>query len=104
MRHVVYRAECKGCSESYIGVTTRPFKARWQEHERSIRQNDGISALSEHLQKCNNPDNTIKGYTWSLRDTAQTYKDSFIREGVAIKIDRPQLNRNTPAWVQYATI
>ena len=102
MRHVIYQAKCKSCSESYIGVTTRPFKARWQEHERSIRFEDTNSALSDHMKVCDNRDRTIHGYEWSIRDTARNYKDSFIREGVAIRQDLPKINRNTPAWVQYA--
>ena len=102
MRHVVYEAKCESCTESYIGVTTRPFKARWNEHERSIRLGNSTSALSDHLKVCDNKNKTICGFKWSVRDTARNYKDSFIREGVAIRLDQPKINRNTPAWVQYA--
>ena len=101
-RYIVYKAECKDCSDSYIGVTTRPFRARWTEHERSIRQCDQKSALSEHFLVCQNPNKSISGYNFSILDRATNYKDSFIREGVAIRSFKPQINRNEPGWVQYA--
>ena len=107
IRHVIYRADCKHCSEGYVGVTTRPFITRYKEHEASIRLGNTKSALSTHLSgdfdhpPCQNPTNTIQGFSWKIVDRAKSYKDSFIREGVVINSTGPKINRNTPGWVSY---
>ena len=95
-RHVIYDAECKYCHQHYTGVTTRPFKVRYSEHEASIRFRNSKSALSDHLfvntddhQACQNPNSTILGYDWKVLDRARSYRDSFIREGVTINSTPP---------------
>ena len=110
-RHVIYDAECKFCRQHYNGVTTRPFAKRFGEHEASIRFADNKSALSDHFNidtedqtACQNPDRSIWGYNWKVLDRGRTYKDSFIREGVAINSDNPTINRNAPGWVKYTAI
>ena len=50
---------------------------------------------------CDNPDKTVWGFEWSTVDRATDYKDSFMREGVAIGANNPSINRNTPGWVKY---
>ena len=111
LRHVIYDAECRHCNEHYIGVTTRPFEKRYNEHEASVRFANDKSALSTHLfentdnrRACPNPDPTVSGFTWKIVDRARSYKDSFIREGVLINSTQPSINRNTPGWVKYIKI
>ena len=111
-RDVVYDAECKFCCQHYNGGTTRPFATRCGEHEASIRLGNNKSALSDHLNidtdqgqpACQNPDRSIWGFNWKLLDKGRSFKDSFIREGVAINTNQPTINRNTPGWVKYTAI
>ena len=98
-------------SQHYIGVTTRPFAKRFGEHEASIRLADNKSALSDHLNidtvdqpACQNAIRSIWGYDWNVLDRGDSYKDSFIREGVAINSNSPTINRNSPGWVKYTAI
>ena len=95
----------------YNGVTTRPFAKRFGEHEASIRIADNKSALSDHFNidnedqpACQNPDRSIWGYNWKVLYRGRTYKDSFIREGVAVCSNNPTINRNAPGWVKYTAI
>ena len=45
---VIYNIECGSCSENYIGETGRSLKVRLKEHQKSARDGDYKSALSQH--------------------------------------------------------
>ena len=98
-RHVIYRAECKTCSEAYIGVTTRPFKMRAKEHERDISNWDTDTAFVPHLTRCSNPERSVTGFKWSILDRGAGWKDSFFREAAHINSHNPKINRTKSGWI-----
>ena len=106
-RNLVYNAKCRLCENSYVGVTTRPFKDRFGEHEASIRLKNTKSALSAHLMGnpekdqpgCPNPMPNPRGFEWSILDRGSSFKDSFFREALLINKEKPTLNRTKSGWV-----
>ena len=50
-KYLVYEFSCKICQIKYIGQSSRPFRSRYNEHERSVRNRDKKSALSDHHLK-----------------------------------------------------
>ena len=100
IRHVVYNAECNACHQKYIGVTTRPFEERVKEHAAQIDRQNKKSALTEHLLECeDNLEKTIKGFSWSILDRGENWKDSFMREATHIRHLNPKINRNMSGWI-----
>ena len=47
-RFIVYKYTCNLCDEFYIGKTARQFIIRHQEHQRSIKNKNSLSVLSEN--------------------------------------------------------
>ena len=53
--NVVYKLQCQQCPKFYIGMTTRKFSVRLQEHKKAVGSglsDDKISAMSMHAREC----------------------------------------------------
>jgi hypothetical protein len=59
----VYRLKCGECPHIYTGQTGRPFKTRYNEHIREIKNNGENSKFALHIQntghKCANIEETL---------------------------------------------
>jgi hypothetical protein len=59
----VYQLKCGECPHIYIGQTGRPFKTRYKEHIREIKNNGENSKFALHIQntghKCTNMEETL---------------------------------------------
>jgi hypothetical protein len=60
----VYRLKCGECPRIYIGQKGRPFKTRYREHIRKIKNNGENSKFALHIQnmghKCMNMEQTLE--------------------------------------------
>ena len=90
----MYQFSCKLCQENYIGQTARPFHFRFKEHKRSIKDKNGVSALSEHVE------NNHTGYSLTINDFNIKFLEIFdnpvdckISEAKYISQRHPQINR-----------
>ena len=72
-KNVVYRAdvECNNVTKTYYGLTEQTFKARWNNHQFSLRNEDHThkTALSSYVWKCRNA-NLEPKITWSVQARA----------------------------------
>ena len=72
-KNVVYQAdvECKNTVKTYYGLTEQTFKARWNNHQFSLRNADHTkkTALSSYVWKCKNEKLEPK-ITWSIKTKA----------------------------------
>jgi hypothetical protein len=60
----VYRLKCGECPRIYIGQMGRPFKTRYKEHIREIKNNGENSIFALHIQntghKCMNTEQILE--------------------------------------------
>ena len=72
-KNIVYRAdvECNNVVKTYYGLTEQTFKARWNNHQLSLRNADHPqkTALSSYIWKCKNF-NLDPKITWSVQAKA----------------------------------
>ena len=93
-KFLVYKFTCKHCQRFYIGETCRPFKMRYQEHKRSLKSKNKISALAEHaLQDHESLDVSINDFTLNIVKRCASPLETRLSEANAIEGFRPQLNR-----------
>ena len=93
-RFLVYKFTCKYCNDFYIGETSRPFKCRYKEHNRSLNFNDEKSALSCHAKVMHSSlIFTIKSFDLDILSRWRTPVETRLAEARAIDHLRPQLNR-----------
>ena len=95
-RNFVYEATCKQCDEIYVGASSRPAKKRLGEYESSIRldsQTDrttlGKHNKNVHGKKFNKLDQC---YSFKILDRGKDPVNTFIREGIHLKIQSPKIN------------
>ena len=93
-RFLVYKFTCNLCKGFYIGQTCRPFKLRFNEHKRSIEQNNLSSALADHAQKIHStkPMN-ISDFDLEILSRCYTPLQTRLTEARLISSHRPDLNR-----------
>ena len=113
-KHVIYEAMCRMCHKCYDGVCNRPFICRLMEHERSTRLNNRTSALGEHMIEhiingdpipiyTSDPDisNLLEAYSIKILERGKDSIDSYIREGLQIWDNKPELNTKLEnGWVR----
>ena len=93
-RFLVYKFSCTYCNQFYIGETCRPFYSRYKEHQRSLDNDDSVSALSEHVlnahrqQKC-----TLTDFNLDILIQCHSPVETRLAEARAINSQRPPLNR-----------
>ena len=93
-KFLVYEFTCKYCKNVYIGQTCRPFKARYNEHTRSLNSNNKISALSEHAMNTHHNNNaSINDFQLNIIKRCKGPLETRLAEANAIDRFRPQLNR-----------
>ena len=93
-RFLVYKFTCVLCNEFYIGQTNRPFKLRFNEHKRSIVQNNLSSALAEHASKAHaNRSMTISDFDLQILRSCHTPLETRLTEAKMISLHRPNINR-----------
>ena len=93
-RFIVYKFTCQTCHKFYIGETCRPFKQRFDEHNRSLQARDTKSALAEHM-KSDHPSivSDIQNFDLCVLASQRTSIETRIKEAQFIQKLRPQLNR-----------
>ena len=93
-RFLVYKFTCKECNAFYIGQTSRPFKIRFNEHDRSINKKDQSSALSDHATKAHsNKPFKISDFDLQILRKCHTPLEARLIEARMITTHRPNLNR-----------
>jgi uncharacterized protein YaaR (DUF327 family) len=93
-RFLVYKFTCKYCLAFYIGETSRPFYNRYKEHERSLKNGNLISALSEHACKAHDRLNvTIRSFDLEILRQCRDAIEARLAEARAIRSHEPLLNR-----------
>ena len=91
---VVYKFTCTHCSLFYIGLSSRPFYLRYQEHKRSISLKNDNSALSQHSKEVHGLINmTIADFNIHILDKLNSPLETRLREAHFIQLLKPQLNR-----------
>ena len=89
--NVIYKATCKLCDATYIGMTTRPLHARALEHVAGARKQISTSAFGDHYASKH------KTATPSIKfEILKHCRDELrlhIEEALAIQTHRPTLNR-----------
>ena len=94
-KYIVYNFNCKICNKNYIGQTCRPLKHRYAEHQRSLKNPDQRSALSEHVNKdhSNLTDVQIKNFDLSILSKQRNSVHTKLSESRHIAKNKPLLNR-----------
>ena len=113
-KHLIYEAMCRMCHKCYNGVCNRPSECRLMEHERSTRLNDHSTALGKHMMEhiingdpipiyTKKPDikNLLEAYSIKILDKGTDCIDAYIREGLQILKNKPELNdKLNNGWVR----
>ena len=93
-KHVVYDFKCNICNQNYIGQTCRPFQIRYKEHERSLKNKDKKSALSDHALKYHRDRAmSINDFSYSILDQQHTAIATRVAESPYIATKMPKINR-----------
>lgn len=88
---VIYQFTCKFCYSMYIGKTCRPFHVRYKEHSNSIKNNNSLSALSEHVAVCKCK--SIDDFSFNFLSWASDPVEVSLLESRFIESLKPSLNR-----------
>ena len=87
----IYRTSCLDCDQDpnskphqYVGTTGRTLHSRNLEHQDSVRNKSGKSALSKHQLKCHR-DGAPKFQTEIIQGGIQFNLDRFVRESLEIE-------------------
>ena len=87
----IYRTSCLDCEQDlsskphhYVGTTGRTLHSRNLEHQDSVRNHTGKSALSKHQLKCHR-DGSPKFQTEVIQGGIQFNLDRFVRESLEIE-------------------
>ena len=113
-KHVIYEAMCRMCHKCYNGLCNRPSECRLMEHERSTRLNDNTTALGKHMiehiingdpipifTKKTDIKNLLEAYSIKILDKGTDCIDAYIREGLQILKNKPELNdKLNNGWVR----
>ena len=91
-KFLVYKFTCKLCSQFYIGETCRPFKLRYSEHARSLKNKNKSSALAEHAIQHRSAV-SILDFDLDVIGKYDSPLETRLAESVAIDRFRPSLNR-----------
>ena len=93
-KYVVYEFSCNRCQKKYIGQTCRPFRTRFNEHQRSLKNRDTKSALTEHnlLDHCDEV-MTIDDFSYKILDKQNSAITTRMAESRNIASKMPLLNR-----------
>ena len=77
--NIVYLIECQkeGCSERYIGESSRPLKERVKEHVDYIRRLFPTQATGQHF---NLPGHQLGNMSITILEKVQRYDDSYRQE------------------------
>ena len=87
---VVYEAtvteDTSGRKETYTGVTSRPFKKRYYEHNTDMRKVNGRTktALSSHIWSLKDNDTSYQ-IKWRLKDRATAYNPTTKKCRICLK-------------------
>lgn len=93
-RFLVYKFTCSLCFKAYIGETSRPFRMRHSEHERSLSHKNRTSALAEHALICHNDVTvTIDDFDLEIVKKCSNPIETRLAEANAIQRFGPELNR-----------
>ena len=106
-KHNVYKLTCQHCpgnSQFYEGGSRRRGHKRLKEHEASVRRFNPRTAAGQHMQKCHpelkpeeiknkvNFSDFLTHFKPEIIDRGVDTLDTFVREGVRLKNDKPPLN------------
>ena len=92
------KATCNQCNGKYIGASARPAKERIGEYESSIRldsQTDRTTLAKHNFNTHNKVHKDINNcYSFKVLDKGNDPVNTFIKEGIHIKTQNPDLNEN----------
>jgi hypothetical protein len=88
MTSVVYKFVCAGCNSSYIGETQRHLSVRINEHfkDKNLHVFKHLNAAPECKEQCTSD-------CFTILDHARTKFQLRIKEGLYIKWESPELNK-----------
>jgi hypothetical protein len=86
---VIYKFMCASCNACYIGETSRHLSTRIKEHLRTDKQ----SHVYKHLQASEQCKTSCNETCFSILDHAATKYSLKIKEGMHIKWNKPELNK-----------
>ena len=93
-RFLVYKFICIVCNQFYIGETCRPFYLRYKEHQRSLNNNDSISALSQHVLNAHSQQKIVlTDFNLDILIQCRSPVETRLAEARAIDNQKPHLNR-----------
>lgn len=98
---VVYQVHCS-CDVSYIGETLRRYvSVRMKENQRSVRNGDGQSAISEHI--ADNQDHHIDWTSTNIlaRHISHPTTRKYL-EAINIRRYNPSINRDSGLYIHPA--
>ena len=85
----VYLIMCEDCGESYIGVTERSLKDRFQEHR---LPSTSTSEVLRHLHS-ETPSHLVSLDKVKILDVDPRWFERGVKEAIHIRISKPELNR-----------
>ena len=88
---VVYEAKCNLCGDKYIGQTARALHDRAREHITAAKNRTNNSALGRHYEERHPAD--PPSISFKILDRSRDELRLKIKEALAIKTRRPELNR-----------
>jgi hypothetical protein len=86
---VIYKIQCPGCPETYIGETGRALATRMKEH---TKKSAPFTAIGEH---CNITKHDISAESVSVIARESNLWRRKIRESIEIRAQGPALNRDS---------
>ena len=97
---VVYQRECeeKDCGAKYIGESGRSLGERLGEHDKSLKDRDSKSALSQHQEQTGHV--VVKGPVIdniTILDREPKWRHRKVLEAIHIRLGEASLNRNKGA-------
>ena len=93
-KNLVYAFNCSICHQEYIGYSARPILQRYNEHARSVRNRDDVSALSHHLLTQHSAaSHNISTYNMTILRRCSDAVNANITESMLIQKRLPKINR-----------
>ena len=93
-KFLVYKFTCNFCHDFYVGQSSRPFKLRFMEHSRSLKNNSSVSsALSAHKQTICSSVTSINDFSLDILEHCKNPLDTRLSEARFIKSLMPKMNR-----------
>lgn len=87
----IYRLNCSDCSDFYIGESGRQLGTRLVEHQKSFKDGNFKSAVSEHAIKHSH---RVDFSSASILDREDRLLHRKVKEAIWIRQEKPPINRD----------